>query len=317
MSYLTKYGSFWGFIPDIRGTVYWVAPGATYVIEGSTYSSSDNNDGKSPERALATVGQALTLSGDGNGDCILLLPGAHTSAASLAGNKAQVRMIGLGGAPGSPVGGNFIRPRATLTTSAADEIMNITAADIELSNIRFIVVTAQTGIDWTSAASRLYVHDCSFDMTAAASTSTIGIGHPGTTYTAAPANVLIQHNYFEVTGAQGPAIKMGDATDFIVEKNTIVMKGGTWAIATLQGGVLGWGTYRDNDFLVTKNATVTKGITGTDLTSTLSVAILRNFFGQTTTTPIDDWGTTDAYIAENYLASSGGGGGGVLWSSIT
>lgn len=311
MAYLTKYGSFWGSVPDIGGRMFWVAPASTYTLEGQTYSSSDGHDGLSPERALASVAQAITNATDSAGDVIVLLPGAHTAAASLAISKAQVKLIGLGG------GSNWVRPRTTLTTSAADEVINVTAADVEIANLRIIAVTAQTAVDFTSAAHRLYIHDCSFDLTATANTATIGIGHPGTTYTTAPANVVISHNYFEVTGAQGPAVKLGDASDFLVEKNVIAFKGGTWAVAMQQFGVLGWGIYRDNDFVCLKNGTITKGITGTDLTSTLSVGILRNSFGGTVTAPIDDWGATDAFVAENYVAQTGGGSGGALWSSIT
>jgi len=196
--------------------------------------------------------------------------------------------------------------------------MTVSAADVEICNLRIIPITAATAITWTTGAHRLYIHDCSFDMaTPAANVATIGAGHAGTTYTSAPANVLISHNYFEVTGAQGPALKMGDAKDFIVEKNVIAFKGGTWANATLQGGVLGWGIYRDNELHALKDSTITAGITGTDLTSTLSVAIYRNFFSGTNSKPIEDWGATDATIAENYKTEVGAAAGGVLWSSIT
>lgn len=286
-------------LPATTGNVWFVAASG----------GSNGNDGKSPARAFSTLDNAINNTTANNGDVIVLLPGAHSWAASAAADVAGITIMGLPG--------NYLRPRASITTSAADEIINVTAANIEIAWLRVIVVTAQTGIDFTVDATNLYVHDCSFDMSATASTSTIGVGHPGTVYTTAPTNLLIDHNYFEVVGAQGPAIKLGDAADFVVSNNTIAVKGGTLAVATQQFGVLGWGVYQDNSFPVYKNATITRGITGTDLTSTLSVAILRNYFTPTTTAPIDDWGSTDAAIAENYLASTGGAGGGVLWSSIT
>ncbi len=60
MGYVTKYGSFWGFVPQTSGNVHWVAPAATYTLEGRAYSASDGNDGLSPERALLTLNQAIT-----------------------------------------------------------------------------------------------------------------------------------------------------------------------------------------------------------------------------------------------------------------
>ncbi len=311
-TFLTQYGAITGTLPLTAGRTFFVAPAAAYTVNGRGCGASDGNDGLSPYRALLTVAEALNKCTAGNGDTIFLLPGAHTATASLAFSKAMVKL--------TAVPGNFVRPPTSLTTSAADEIINATAADVEIANLRLIVVTAQTGLDWTTAAHRLYVHDCSFDMTATASTSTVGLGHPGTTYTAAPVHVLIQHNYFEVNGAQGPAIKVGDAQDFVIERNVWALKSGTWAQVTLQGGVLGWGCYRDNEMVLYKNGAITAGITGTDLTSTLSVAILRNFFGGGATAnakPIEDWGATDAYIAENYMTAVGAAAGGALWSSIT
>jgi hypothetical protein len=304
---------FWAPTSGDRGRTFFVSPSDSYLIEGRAYSASNDNDGLDPRRALRTVNRAWVLVTDACGDKIVLLPGAHTVSSSIAGSKSQVHMTALGGQ-------NFVRPTATLTTTAtADEIMNLTAADIEISNIRFIPITAATAVDFTAACHRLYVHDCSFDMaTPAANVATRGLGHAGiAAYTIAPQNILIQHNYFEVTGAQGPALSLGDAADFVIEKNIIAFKGGTWAQATLQGGVLGWGVYRENEVHCFKNGTITAGITGTDLTSTLSVAIYRNLFSGTQTKPIEDWGATDATIAENYKTENGGAAGGVLWSSIT
>ena len=313
MPLITKWGGMWDSLPFNSGRKFFVSPGATYTIEGETYSASNNNDGLSPERALRTIAGAQTKVTASADDMVILLPGAHTvSTASIAASKARVTYWGMPGGSN-----NWVRPRTSVTTDiTADQIFNVTAADIEFANIRFIPITASSAIDFTLAAARLYVHDCSIDMaTPAADTATQGIA--ATASTIAPANVLIEHNYFEITGAQGAALVMGDCQDFVVSRNLFATKGGTLAVLTSQFGVLGWGVYVDNTSVCLKNATITKGITGTDLTSTLSVGILRNFFGGTHTTPIDDWGTTDAFIAENYLASTGAAGGGVLWSSIT
>ena len=44
MSFINKYGSYWGFIPQTSGQIFWVAPSASYTIEGRTYSASNDND---------------------------------------------------------------------------------------------------------------------------------------------------------------------------------------------------------------------------------------------------------------------------------
>jgi hypothetical protein len=312
MAYLSRYGSLWGAIPQTPGRVFWVSPGDSYTVDGRSYPASDNHDGLSPERALRTLTQAMTNVTASADDVIVLLPGVHSWTASIAASKARVTIMGL------PCGaGNFIRPRASIVTSAANEVINVTAADVEIANLRVIVVTAQRGIDFTLAADRLFIHDCSFDMaTPAVSTSTIGIG--ATAATIAASHVLIAHNYFEIDAAQGPAIALGDCKDFVVENNTVaVQAAATLAAAMTQDGVLGWGVYRNNDFLCQRGGAITIGIRGTDITSPSSVGIFRNFFGDDVTVPIDDWGAGDAYIAENYKAQVGAAAGGVLWSSIT
>jgi hypothetical protein len=88
MGYLTKYGSMWGAIPMTGGQVFWVAPAASYTVDGRAYSASDDNDGLSPERALRTVNRACALATASVGDVIALLPGAHVTPTAAAVSKA-------------------------------------------------------------------------------------------------------------------------------------------------------------------------------------------------------------------------------------
>src|SRR3990172_1102825 len=171
MGYLTKYGSMWGDIPKTNGQVFWVAAAASYVVDGITYTASDSNDGLSPARALLTLGQAVTNATASVNDVIVLLHGAHSWAASVALSKAGLTITGLPGGKGHP---SF--KRTSVTVSVDDEIINVTAADIEIAQINFIPVTTKAAIDYTAAADRLYIHDCSFDMyTAAVDTGTKGV----------------------------------------------------------------------------------------------------------------------------------------------
>src|SRR3990167_3407471 len=95
MAYLTKFGSLWGAIPQTAGRVFWVAPTASYTVDGRAYSASDDNDGLSPEKALVTIDRAWNLVTANVGDVIVLLPGTHSPAASIAADIAGVTMMGL------------------------------------------------------------------------------------------------------------------------------------------------------------------------------------------------------------------------------
>lgn len=230
MGYVTKYGTIWGAIPQTAGRVFWVAPSASYTVEGRAYPASDQNDGLSPERALLTLAQAVTNATASVGDVIVLLPGAHSWSASAALSKAGLTVMGLPSGKGHPM-----RQRASITTSAADEIINITAADIELAYLHIIPVTAQRGIDITDVG-RIYIHDCSIDLTPqTASTSTIGIS---TTTSAAlgASQVVIENVYTTSFGGQGPGLALGDCMNSEVIGCTFRLYGNTaWADAITIG----------------------------------------------------------------------------------
>src|SRR3990167_4407049 len=121
MGYLTKYGSLWGQIPQTPGQVFWVAPGASYTVDGIAYTASDGNDGLSPTRAVLTVDYAIGLNTAKVGDAIVLLPGAHTSAATITVDVAGITITGMpGSAPlhGSRMPGGPGRNRCSVTNSA-------------------------------------------------------------------------------------------------------------------------------------------------------------------------------------------------------
>ena len=93
MAFVTKYGTVFGQLPQQLGRVIFVAPSASYAIDGRSYVASDDNDGLSPERALLTLSQALTVSRSGEGETVFLLRGTHAQTATLRWNKS-VAIIG-------------------------------------------------------------------------------------------------------------------------------------------------------------------------------------------------------------------------------
>lgn len=312
MAYLTKYGSLWGAIPQTSGRVYWVASSATYTVEGRSYSASDNNDGLSPERAVLTLDYAIGLCTASVHDVIVLLPGAHSWSASVAVDVAGITIMGLPSGAGNP-----LRQRTSVTTSAADEIMNVTAADVEIAYLHIIPVTTKAGIDFTSAADRLYVHDCSVDMyTAAANTGTKGIA--ATSAAQAPSDIVIRNVHALSDGAQGPAVELGDPDGALVEDCSFTVRGGTWAVALTVHGVTSQSSIIRRNHFAAQAGTMTVGIVGSDMTSTGQVGIFDNRFDENVTTPIDDMDAEGCNIAQNFRASADGSAeGGLLWSSTT
>lgn len=312
MGFVTKYGSVWGEIPKTSGRVYWVAAAASYTVEGRTYSASDNHDGLSPERALRTVDYAVGLCAANVNDVIVLLPGAHSVSASIAVDVAGITITGLPSGKGHPG-----HKRASITITATDEIMNVTAANVEIAHIEFIPITAATAVDYTAAADNLYIHDCVFDMfTPAASTSTKGIA-PTTALINAD-HLRIEDCYFETDGAQGFMIDVGSCTGYVVEHCTMINTAGVLATACEDTGLTaGMGVWIGNRMLTVGTAAITKGINGGDKVNTESVGFMGNFFGGQVTTPIDTYGAGDAWIVENYKSSIGNSSGGALITAIT
>ena len=316
MAILTTYGNLWGSIPQTAGNVYWVAPAASYSIGGPkgslTYVASDSHLGTTPEKALLTLGQAVTNATANQGDVIVLLPGAHSWSASVALSKAGLTIMGL------PAGaGNRMRQRTSITTTADDEIINVTAANIEIAFLHLIPVTTKAAIDFTTAADGLYVHDVSIDLfTAAASTSTKGIA--ATTLAQAPSRILFQRIHAECDSAQGHAIDIGDAFGALVEDCEFRLTAGTWAAAVRSAGVTSQSSLWRRCQFRTSVGTMTVGLLGSNMTSTGQASVYDCRFDENVTTPIEDFDAEGCNIAENYFASADGSAeGGLLWSSTT
>lgn len=313
MAALTRYGSFWSQIPVTAGNVYWVAAAASYTVAGQTYSASDGNDGLDPRRALLTLDYAVGKCTANAGDVIVLLPGAHSWSSSVAADVAGITITGLPGGKGQPY-----YSRTSITTSASDEVINVTAANIELAHLRIIPVTQNVGVDFTAAADQLYVHDCVFDLyTPAAHTSTKGIAC--TTASIAADNLWIEGNVFVSDGAQGYGLQLGNPAGAVVKGNKFIATTGTWATAVLLNfGTGGYALFEDNEFATQADALMTNGIEGTTGTNTGAIGAIRNWFSFAVSKPFESFDTAGTlWIAENYKANTGAGSGGALVTAIT
>lgn len=312
MGYVTKYGSFWGMVPQTSGRIFWVAPSASYTVEGRAYSASDNNDGLSPELAFLTLDYAVGKCTANVGDVIVLLPGAHSWSASVAVDVAGITITGI---PRGAVHQGTRMPISgtqcvsSVTTSATDEIMNVTVADVEICHLHFIPAAATPAVDFTSGANRLHIHDCTWNMTTSEDTATVGIA-----CLSAASLVSIDHNFAYVVGNQGPWIRsVGGPANSVVENNTVILEGATaWDdVIEVTTGAVGL-TIRDNDFYSsTETAIMTDVVDITGNTSDGEVHLTGNRF-PVGSDALQASATPDATFNLNYLGTSSGGTGGGL-----
>lgn len=315
MGYLTKFGTFWGQIPQTTGRLFWVSPSASYTVEGRAYSASDDNDGLSPERAFRTIDYAVGKCTANVGDVIVLLNGAHTTTGTITVDVAGITITGMPGGPRHiadkmAAGGSRMRTSVTQATATTD-VFTVTATDVEIAYLHVIPVAGAAGISASNAADRLYVHDCTFNMITAANTATFGIHFPlGTGTTTANDDSVIRNCYWYVSDNQGPAIRAaGTMIGCSIESSTFYLGGTTaWddVIEITLAGSLG-NHIRDCDFITQGSGTVmTDCIDVTGSTTDGGTQAYRCYF-PAGSDGFEASATAYVYAAECYLATTTGG----------
>ena len=329
MSFLTRYGTVYGDIPQQFGRIFYVSPATTYYIDGKQCTASDSaNDGLAPDRALATISRALVLAAisqrDGSaisntGEVIMLLPGTHTVTATINVSLAGVTIWGVSSDESSFP--RFGRGRTIVTsTGTNDELFNITASNVELGffTLRptsgFSAVSFQT----TSAIDNLYLHDLVFDMmTPEASLDTRGLDFGNRAGGTGIARTLIgstvagnvygtatcyaERLLFLERGAQGEAVHVATC-HFHIKDSRLHNVAGTWAsafiVATGSLGLL-------ENVLFTRNGTISAQLVGFAGNSTAnSIAVINCRFDGATA---DIVGLTSvANAVTSYEPTSGG-----------
>ena len=119
--------------------------GDVYFVSSATGADVTERSGLSKDAPFATLNYAITRATASNGDTIVLMPGHAETTTAIAWNKAGIRVVGLG----------YGRNRPNLTaTAAATDLINVTAANGELRNVRLVgAASACTALlDGSSAA---------------------------------------------------------------------------------------------------------------------------------------------------------------------
>ena len=307
MPFLTRQGSIWGSLPLMTGRVFYVAP-SSYTLEGRTYSSSDDNDGLSPEKALRTVNQFVTNATADVGDTCIII-GANTFTATQTISKAGLRIFGIPGGPVDPHehGTRTTRFGSTVTTSASATVFTVTAARTEIAYLHVVPVAGQAGIDLAAADAN--IHDLTWLITTAANTATFGISVTG-----ASVRPRISNQYVYVADNQGPFLRCASATGAmdggVFQRSVVVLAGDTaWDDAIeITTGVDNF-TIRDNDFIGSSGAVYTDVIDVTGNTNDNGVTIIRNIF-PVSSDATQETATSDIALANNVIAQIQGVSGG-------
>lgn len=322
MHNLTSYGNLLGSMPLATGKTLWVSPAATATVNGRTVNASDGNDGLTAYRPLRTLNRALTLATANAGDVIVLLPGTHTpqdsagTATSAAVSVAGVTITGLPFAgirhSDSRMPAQGKKRRTIVSGSLADELLNITAADVEIAFLHFTLTAAadpsQQAIDISSAGNRTHIHDCTFSMAVTTDdTAVMCIELIGTSD-----SVVIDHNYFYVENNAGPAVRIsGAATNFLLENCTFDWGRSATAwddvveVTTTAVGL----TFRDNDILSNNTTDIVDVFDIAGATGDEATILIRNLFPKGSD-PVEPANVADVSFAGNVLAETSGGTGG-------
>ena len=317
MGYLTKYGSFWGQLPQTSGKYVFVAPAASYTVDGNTYIASDDNDGLSPERAMRTIDAGHNKLTASVGDVLVLLPGVHTVTATVTLDTAGITITGIPGAHpavSDRSSGSGVRNRSQITTSeATGNIFTFTAAgdDVEISYLHFNLITGGEGIRIVLGADRPFIHDCTFANVGVASTSSECI-HFSSSTTGSVTGAVIRNCYFLAVLNQGPAIRaLGTVYGLTIENSTFELQGAeAWddAIEILDAGSLGT-LIRDCDFNEPTSVTtvITNCIDTTGCTTDGNCHIYRCYFTGDAKVGVNSSATVDILVSDCWSAGTTAG----------
>lgn len=268
MPWLTRYGTYIGQVPATFGRVHFVAPAASYTVDGKSYAASDDNDGLSPERALRTISQAITNATASAGEVILLLEGTHSPSATVRINKAGLTIAGVR----SPFGRDHVTGAAFAGIGFKSKVSFGTAAapgfSVEADNTEICFLELQPASGFGAVIFRnsnpdgLYMHDFVINMAAgqAISLDTAGIdfGYRADTaglatrsmtrltQTSTKATAYLSNFSIVSGGAQGPGLLTATA-DVTVVGARFHNRAGAWAspfvVATGTGYVFVQGSH--------------------------------------------------------------------------
>ena len=133
-----------------------------YVDSGQTTTGGTTTSfGRSPDAPFLTLASALAACTAANGDMIFLMPGhAEAPVATITVSVAGVSIIGMGNGVNRPV--------FTHAHTAADDNIDVTAADVRIENIKLAAGTNGAGdtvqVNVGAAAHNFTMKNCYIEM---------------------------------------------------------------------------------------------------------------------------------------------------------
>ena len=134
-----------------------LSTGSRFYVHSGTGTDAAGY-GTDPDRPVATLDYAIGLCTASVSDIIYVMPGHAETTTAIAADKIGIRIIGIG------VGRN--RPALTATTAATD-LVNVTAASTHIENIRFVGAASGVTALLDIAAADCTVLNCVFEHGAA------------------------------------------------------------------------------------------------------------------------------------------------------
>lgn len=132
---------------EVGGTVF-------FVDSGHAQTADSPSQGRTPDTPFATLDYAIGRCTASNGDVIYVMPGhSETITTAALMDVAGVSVIGLGRG----------RNRPTFTGSGAIDVLNVTAANCHIENIRLLGASADVTALLNIAAADLTVEKVSFE----------------------------------------------------------------------------------------------------------------------------------------------------------
>jgi len=221
-----------------------------YIFVDSN-TGSNSNDGLSPQRPVATINYAISLTRASKMDVIVVMPGHSESisgAGAITADKIGVTIVGLGYGKLRPMiilhttsttiaisaaNVSFINIRVSTDVDAVVKVFNITAAGVTLDTVDFVETASCAALQFaltTAAATDLTIQNCTHIQTQTAAT------------------------------ALQEWIKLVGADRFKAINNFISLKG--YATANPANGVIVGGTTASLDVLIKDNTLISTNSTG-------------------------------------------------------
>lgn len=132
--------------------------GNVFFVDSGT-GSDVGSSGKTPDNPFATLDYAIGKCTATNGDHIIVMPGHAETTTAIAADVAGITIVGIGH--------GRARPTFTATTAASD-LIDVTAANISIKNIRLVgAASGTTGLLHIAAAATDFACEgCSLEQAA-------------------------------------------------------------------------------------------------------------------------------------------------------